>query len=63
MATRMKEATPPFQQEVESVLKRVMPPNVPPLKLFTTLARDPRLFGIVHGVKPSGQGQSIAARA
>ncbi len=45
MAIRMKEVTPPFPQEVETVLKRVMPPNVPALKLFTTLARDTRLFG------------------
>jgi alkylhydroperoxidase family enzyme len=43
-AGRMAPAAPPFPDEVQRWLDRVMPPGVPPLRLFTTLARDPRLF-------------------
>ena len=41
---RIAAAQPPFPPEVQSWLDRTMPPGVPPLLLFTTLARDPRLF-------------------
>jgi len=43
-AGRIAAAQPPFPPEVQSWLDRTMPPGVPPLLLFTTLARDPRLF-------------------
>lgn len=43
-SARLTPATPPFSAEVQSFLERMMPPGVPPLVLFTTLARDPRLF-------------------
>jgi alkylhydroperoxidase family enzyme len=33
-----------FRAVVQAWLDRTMPPGVPPLVLFTTLARDPRLF-------------------
>jgi alkylhydroperoxidase family enzyme len=42
---RIAPATPPFSEAVQTWLDRMMPPGVPPLTLFTTLARDPRLFG------------------
>jgi alkylhydroperoxidase family enzyme len=42
---RIAAATPPFPPEVQGAIDRIMPPGVPPLVLFTTLARDPRLFG------------------
>jgi alkylhydroperoxidase family enzyme len=42
---RIAPATPPFPPEVQGALDRIMPPGMPPLVLFTTLARDPRLFG------------------
>ena len=42
---RIAPAAPPFPETVQSWLDRMMPPGVPPLTLFTTLARDPRLFG------------------
>lgn len=42
---RVAPATPPFPDAVQQWLDRTMPPGVPPLTLFTTLARDPRLFG------------------
>src|SRR5688572_958178 len=43
-SARIAAATAPFPAEVQAWLDRTMPPGVPPLVLFTTLARDPRLF-------------------
>jgi len=45
MDARIAPAAPPFPAEVQQWLDRTMPPGQPPLRLFTTLARDPRLFG------------------
>ena len=42
---RIAPAEPPFPADVQAGLDRTMPPGQPPLVLFTTLARDPRLFG------------------
>ena len=42
---RIAPAAPPFPPEVQAWLARTMPAGWPPLRLFTTLARDPRLFG------------------
>lgn len=42
---RIAPASPPFPADVQVALDRTMPPGMPPLVLFTTLARDPRLFG------------------
>jgi alkylhydroperoxidase family enzyme len=44
MNQRIAPAAPPFKPEIQTRLDRLMPPGVPPLVLFTTLARDPRLF-------------------
>jgi alkylhydroperoxidase family enzyme len=44
MTARIAPATPPFAPEIQARLDRLMPPGVPPLVLFTTLARDQRLF-------------------
>jgi alkylhydroperoxidase family enzyme len=41
---RIAPATPPFSEAIQRRLERVMPPGVEPLVLFTTLARDERLF-------------------
>jgi alkylhydroperoxidase family enzyme len=41
---RIAPAQPPFSADVQGWLDRTMPPGQPPLVLFTTLARDPRLF-------------------
>ena len=49
MSARIAPAEPPFPAETQAWLDRVMPPGVPPLVLFTTLARDPRLFGRFMG--------------
>lgn len=45
MSARIDPAQPPFPPEIQKALDRTMPPGAPPLVLFTTLARDPRLFG------------------
>lgn len=45
VAPRITPAAPPFPADVQAWLARTMPPGQPPLRLFTTLARDPRLFG------------------
>ena len=44
VCARIAPATPPFPAQVQGWLDRTMPPGQPPLVLFTTLARDPRLF-------------------
>ena len=41
---RVSPAEPPFVPEVQAWLDRTMPAGKPPLVLFTTLARDTRLF-------------------
>jgi len=44
MTARIAPAAPPYPDDVQSWLDKTMPPGMPPLTLFTTLARDPRLF-------------------
>src|SRR5678815_5480579 len=41
---RIAPALPPFHPDVQSALDRIMPAGVPPLLLFTTLARNARVF-------------------
>jgi alkylhydroperoxidase family enzyme len=43
MTARIEPASPPFAADITSQLDRLMK-GKPPLRLFTTLARDPRLF-------------------
>ena len=44
LPARIAPAQPPFEPEVQAWLDRTMPSGQPPLTLFTTLARDTRLF-------------------
>jgi alkylhydroperoxidase family enzyme len=44
MTARIAAAQPPFTDEIANAIERTMRGR-PPLVLFTTLARDPRLFG------------------
>jgi len=44
LPARIAPAQPPFVPEVQAWLDRTMPSGQPPLVLFTTLARDTRLF-------------------
>ncbi|MFM9864842.1 MAG: carboxymuconolactone decarboxylase family protein [Micropepsaceae bacterium] len=41
---RIKPQEPPFSEAVQKTFERLMPPGVPPLVLFTTLARSERAF-------------------
>ena len=45
MTIRIEAATPPYSQQVQETFDRLMPEGLPPLVLFTTLARDERLWG------------------
>ncbi len=45
MTARIDPAAPPFPAAVQQTLDSVMPEGVAPLRLFTTLANDQRLFG------------------
>jgi 4-carboxymuconolactone decarboxylase len=42
--SRVAPITPPYRPELQAVFDKVMPPGVAPLKLFTTLARAPRIY-------------------
>ncbi len=44
MTTRIDPVQPPYPPELEKVFDSIMPPGVPPLALFTTLARVPRIW-------------------
>ena len=44
MAARIAAATPPYSSDIQEQLDRVMGPGRAPLVLFTTVARDKRLF-------------------
>jgi alkylhydroperoxidase family enzyme len=44
MSARIAPAQPPFSTDLQAAFDRIMPPGAPPLALFTTLARDARLF-------------------
>jgi len=44
MTTRMEPVQPPYPPELQKVFDSIMPPGVPPLALFTTLARVPRIW-------------------
>jgi alkylhydroperoxidase family enzyme len=41
---RIAPAEPPYGPPIAADLARIMPPGVPPLVLFRTLARSPRIF-------------------
>ena len=44
MSARIEPAKAPFSGDIQAAFERIMPPGAPPLALFTTLARDARLF-------------------
>jgi len=43
-ASRVEPVPPPYPSELQKVFDAVMPPGVPALALFTTLARVPRIW-------------------
>ena len=42
--TRISPAEPPYEPAIAAELERIMPPGVPPLMLFRTMAKSPRIF-------------------
>ena len=57
MSARIAAAPLPYPAAVQQTLDRVMPPGMPPLRLFATLARDERLFArfMAGGLLDRGQ--------
>lgn len=49
MTARIAPAEPPYPAETQAAFDRIMPKGVKPLRLFTTLARDARLFERFRG--------------
>jgi alkylhydroperoxidase family enzyme len=49
MTARIAPARPPYAPAAKAALDRIMPPGVSPLVLFTTVARDERLFERFRG--------------
>ena len=41
---RIAPAQPPYEPSIADALERIMPPGVPPLLLFRTMAKSPRVF-------------------
>jgi len=41
---RIVPAQPPYEPSIADALERIMPPGVPPLLLFRTMAKCPRVF-------------------
>jgi alkylhydroperoxidase family enzyme len=41
---RIAPAEPPYEAAIATELARIMPPGIPPLVLFRTMARSPRVF-------------------
>lgn len=41
---RIAPAEPPYEPEIAAALDRIMPAGMPPLVLFRTMARSPRVF-------------------
>jgi len=41
---RIAPAEPPYEPEIAAALDRIMPPGMPPLVLFRTMAKSPRVF-------------------
>ena len=44
---RITPAEPPYEPQIAAELARIMPPGVPPLVLFRTMAKSPRIFAKV----------------
>ena len=43
-APRVEPLKPPFPSELQAIFDKIMPPGVPPLTMFTTMARVPRVY-------------------
>lgn len=56
MSARMAPATAPLPADVQELIDRIVPEGTPPFALFTTMARDPRLFMRFAGRGLMGKG-------
>ncbi|MFM0290424.1 carboxymuconolactone decarboxylase family protein [Paraburkholderia megapolitana] len=56
MPARIEPAQPPFSPFIQESIEKTMPQGVPALSLFTTLARDERLFGKFFAAGLLGRG-------
>lgn len=57
MSARIPPLGPPYAADLQGFFDRIMPPGIPPLVLFRTLARDPRLFERFRGGSLLDKGQ------
>jgi 4-carboxymuconolactone decarboxylase len=48
MPTRLAPLEPPYGEEIAATLASMMPPGVPPLRLFRTIARNPRVLAKIR---------------
>ena len=62
-APRVEPVPSPFPPELQAVFDRIMPPGVPPLELFTTLARVPRIYDRFRAAASSTVARSHSATA
>src|SRR5262245_4483724 len=56
MASRLAAAQPPYAPKIQECFDRLMPKGFAPLHLFTTLARDQRIFERFMNGAPLGLG-------
>nr|WP_298141940.1 carboxymuconolactone decarboxylase family protein [uncultured Pseudomonas sp.] len=43
-SSRIQPALPPYAPEIQAAFDRIMPPGMPPLKLFRSMAHNPRVL-------------------
>ena len=48
MTTRLAPLEPPYDENVAATLAEMMPPGVPPLRLFRTIAHNPRVLAKIR---------------
>jgi len=58
---RLAPLEPPYAPDIEATLRSMMPPGMPPLRLFRTLAHNPRVLGKIRASNLLDRG-SIARR-
>ena len=49
MSARIDPLSPPYPPAIQAAFDAIMPPGVPPLLLFRTLSREPRLMERLRG--------------
>ena len=59
--SRIEPLHPPYDEETGDLLVSLMPPGIPPLKLFRTVAKNPRILRKLRGGNLLDRG-SIARR-